>query len=88
MISISNLCFRYPEGEFELNIPRLEVTSGETVAVIGPSGSGKTTLLHLVAGVLITEVAVVVLASVAFAGILTALTARFASAAVRVMLLH
>ncbi len=51
MISISDLRFRYPEGEFELNVPDLEVAKGETVAVIGPSGSGKTTLLHLMAGI-------------------------------------
>jgi len=51
MISISDLRFRYPDGEFELNVPELSVASGETVAVIGPSGSGKTTLLHLTAGI-------------------------------------
>jgi len=51
MISISDLRFRYPEGEFELIVPNLEIETGETVAVIGPSGSGKTTLLHLMAGV-------------------------------------
>jgi len=85
MISISDLRFRYPEGElrtpfgrrdpaspagsrtsrsqarrreqtaaaagFELNVPSLEIETGETVAVIGPSGSGKTTLLHLMAGI-------------------------------------
>jgi ABC-type lipoprotein export system ATPase subunit len=51
MISISDLRFKYSEGEFELNVPELEVTKGETVAVIGPSGSGKTTLLHLMAGI-------------------------------------
>ena len=51
MIAISDLLFRYPEGEFELNVPKLEVATGETVAVIGPSGSGKTTLLHLMAGI-------------------------------------
>ena len=51
MISISNLRFRYPEGEFELVVPSLKVDTGETVAVIGPSGSGKTTLLHLIAGI-------------------------------------
>ena len=51
MISISDLLFRYPEGEFELNVPELDVAKGETVAVIGPSGSGKTTLLHLMAGI-------------------------------------
>ncbi len=51
MIEISNLRFRYPEGEFALDVPELVVERGERVAVIGPSGSGKTTLLHLVAGI-------------------------------------
>jgi ABC-type lipoprotein export system ATPase subunit len=51
MIRLSNLYFRYREGEFSLRIPDLAVERGETVAVIGPSGSGKTTLLHLVAGI-------------------------------------
>ena len=51
MISISDLRFRYPEGEFELNVSSLNVDAGEKVAVIGPSGSGKTTLLHLMAGI-------------------------------------
>ena len=51
MISISDLRFRYPEGEFELNVPTLSVANGERVAVIGPSGSGKTTLLYLMAGI-------------------------------------
>ena len=51
MIDIADLRFRYPEGEFALHIPRLEVGEGERVAVIGPSGSGKTTLLHLISGI-------------------------------------
>ena len=51
MIEIRDLHFRYPEGEFELRVPQLDVEHGETVAVIGPSGCGKTTLLHLMAGV-------------------------------------
>jgi putative ABC transport system ATP-binding protein len=51
MISLTDLRFRYPEGEFELDIPSLDVASGEKLAIIGPSGSGKTTLLHLVAGI-------------------------------------
>ena len=32
-------------------MPKLEIATGEKVAVIGPSGSGKTTLLHLIAGI-------------------------------------
>jgi len=51
MISIENVKFHYPTGEFALRIPTLEVSDGEKVAVIGPSGSGKTTLLNLVAGI-------------------------------------
>ena len=53
MIEISDLQFRYPQGEFRLEIPALEVRSGETTAFVGPSGSGKTTLLNLIAGIVI-----------------------------------
>jgi putative ABC transport system permease protein len=60
---------------------RLRKREIETMAKIGGSKLR-------VAGVLVTEIAVVVLASVVFAGILTAVTARFASAAVRVLLLQ
>ena len=51
MIRLTDLEFRYREGEFALRIPELAVGQGERVAVIGPSGSGKTTLLHLIAGI-------------------------------------
>ena len=51
MISVSDLRFSYPGGEFELIVPDLRVGQGEKLAVIGPSGSGKTTLLHLMAGI-------------------------------------
>lgn len=51
MITIKELEFHYPTGEFNLNIQNFSVTQGSKVAVIGPSGSGKTTLLHLIAGI-------------------------------------
>ena len=37
---------------FELRVPRLELRSGETLALCGPSGSGKSTLLAVLAGLL------------------------------------
>lgn len=55
MIEISDLRFNYSGSEFALNIDRLLVESGETVAVVGPSGSGKTTLLNLIAGVMTAD---------------------------------
>ena len=60
---------------------RLRKREIETMAKIGGSRVR-------VAGVLVTEVAVVVLMSVVLAGLLTALTARFASAAVRLLVLQ
>ena len=52
MISISDLRYTRPDGDFTLNIPTLEVASQSAMAVTGPSGSGKTTLLNLIAGIL------------------------------------
>ena len=52
MISISNLAFHFSHSDFRLEIPSLEISSSERVAIIGPSGSGKTTLLHLISGIL------------------------------------
>jgi putative ABC transport system ATP-binding protein len=60
MISVVDLHFRYPEGEFELMVPELRVAEGEKLAVIGPSGSGKTTLLHLMAGIRLPQTGTVV----------------------------
>jgi putative ABC transport system ATP-binding protein len=52
VITIRNLSFQYPAGEFRLQIPSFELADGEKIAVIGPSGSGKTTLLNIIAGIL------------------------------------
>ena len=53
MIEIDNLRFRYPRSDFLLQIPKLNIDSGEKVAIVGPSGSGKTTLLNLIAGIVV-----------------------------------
>jgi putative ABC transport system ATP-binding protein len=55
VIQVSQLAFRYREGEFVLRVPELAIDRGATVAVIGPSGSGKTTLLHLIAGIAVPQ---------------------------------
>jgi putative ABC transport system ATP-binding protein len=52
MLQVSDLRFQYGDAGFALSIDALELTAGESVALVGPSGSGKTTLLHLVAGIL------------------------------------
>jgi ABC-type lipoprotein export system ATPase subunit len=55
LIEVSDLEFRYGEGEFRLQVPELRVARGVTAACIGPSGSGKTTLLNLIAGILMPQ---------------------------------
>jgi len=52
VIVARDLGLAYVGGEFALELPMLEVTDGEQVAIVGPSGSGKTTFLHLTAGIL------------------------------------
>lgn len=51
-VEARGLKFSYPGGPPVLDIPTMEIRSGERVFLFGPSGSGKTTLLGLVAGVL------------------------------------
>jgi iron complex transport system ATP-binding protein len=43
---------RFPESDFILTIPELDIRGGEHLAVIGPNGAGKTTLLRVAAGIL------------------------------------
>lgn len=53
MIDVDGLRFAYPGDGFVLTIPRLQVASGEKLAVVGPSGTGKTTLLNILSGIAI-----------------------------------
>ena len=53
IIECRSLCFSYTEGNNQTSILsnlRLEVKSGESIAILGPSGCGKSTLLNLIAG--------------------------------------
>jgi putative ABC transport system ATP-binding protein len=59
VLSLTDIHFRYPIGGFSLTVPELQITAGDSLAVIGPSGSGKTTLLNLIAGILLPDSGVV-----------------------------
>jgi len=54
-VSISELRFAYPDGDFRLDIPALRLPGGSRTALTGPSGAGKTTLLRLLAGILLPD---------------------------------
>ncbi|MFH1226637.1 MAG: ABC transporter ATP-binding protein [Planctomycetota bacterium] len=48
IISIKDLCFKYPDGHPALDGINLSINPGESIGIIGPNGAGKSTLLlHL-----------------------------------------
>lgn len=69
VITIRDLSFAYPRGDFRLDIPHLALEAGEKVAVVGPSGTGKTTLLNLISGIAVPELGTVRLSDVIVSGL-------------------
>ncbi len=62
MIEIRDVSFRFPDGDFHLNVPALSIAAGSHVAIAGPSGTGKTTMLNLIAGILVPNAGQVLVA--------------------------
>jgi len=55
MVELTNINFRYPNADFQLNFEKLVFPSRSKTAVIGPSGYGKTTLLNLISGIFVPQ---------------------------------
>ncbi len=51
-LRVEGLVIRARDGRSLLDVPRLELPAGGTLAVTGPSGAGKSSLLHALAGLL------------------------------------
>lgn len=56
MLDIHQLHYRWPgTAGFQVALPELHLTQGQSLFVHGPSGSGKSTLLNLIGGVLVPQ---------------------------------
>lgn len=51
-LDVRGLKYAYPGSDRGIHLPELEVTEGQTLAVIGPSGCGKTTFLNLLSALI------------------------------------
>ncbi len=52
MLELKNIRHVFPESDWTLHIPSLEILPGEIFCIIGPNGSGKSTLLRIASGLL------------------------------------
>ena len=53
IISIKDLIFKYPGSQkIAIDVARLEIPAGSSVAIVGSSGAGKTTLIDILLGVI------------------------------------
>jgi iron complex transport system ATP-binding protein len=53
MATLTAVRHQYEDSPWLLDIPRLDIASGQVTAIIGPNGSGKSTLLRILAGILV-----------------------------------
>jgi cobalt/nickel transport system ATP-binding protein len=52
IISLTDVSYRYPDGNIAIDGLNLDIERGESVAIVGPNGAGKSTLLQLIAGLI------------------------------------
>lgn len=50
-LDITDLRFRFNDGPWLIEVPRLTLEGGEQLLLQAPSGRGKSTLMHLIAGI-------------------------------------
>jgi len=52
MLELIDIQHKFPDSDWSLYVPSLNLSCGELLCIIGPNGSGKSTLLRIAAGVL------------------------------------